>query len=108
MFDHVTARYGWLALLVALGATATPAHATTWYASASKSSMATSGTACAQTNPCTLSYALGTKVTAGDTLMLFSGTYADKPDLNTPSKHSKLTMTSLPTVFSALTFHICI
>jgi len=30
---------------------------------------------------------LATKVSAGDTLILFSGTYTDKPDLNSAAKH---------------------
>ena len=107
MLDHKTARHGSLAslLVLALGAAAAPASAATWYASAPNSSPAPSGTACTQSSPCTLSYALGTKVTAGDTLMLFPGTYSDKPDLNTPSRHSNLTITAVPSVVSALTFN---
>ena len=90
-------------VLLALGTPMT-AQAATWYASATNSSTPPNGTACTLASPCTLSYALGTKVAAGDKLILFSGTYSDKPDLNTPSKHSNLTITAMPAVVSALTF----
>src|SRR6266496_887855 len=78
----------WLAgfASVALLGSAAQAHAATWYASASNSSTPPVGTLCTQAAPCTLAYALGTKLAAGDTLILFSGTYTDTPDLNTSAK----------------------
>lgn len=93
------------ALVVAVLTPAAAAHAATWYASAPNSSPAPSGSACSQTSPCTLAYALGTKVLAGDTVFLFSGTYSDTPVLNVPAKHSNLTITAMPSVVSALTFN---
>jgi hypothetical protein len=87
--------------LLALGSAA-PAEAATWYASASNSSTPPSGTACTLAAPCPLSYAVGTKVSAGDTLILFSGTYTDTPNLNVSAKHANLTITAMPSVVSAL------
>src|SRR5262249_35722441 len=90
---------------VALAIVTTSAQSgNTWYASAPNSSIAPTGTACTQQSPCPLSYAIGTKVVAGDTLILYSGTYTDKPTLNNASKHSRLTITAMPDVISGLTF----
>jgi len=107
MRGPVRTRQRWLPGIVSAAlmlGTAAHAHAATWYASASNSTPPPSGTACTQAIPCPLSYALGTKVSAGDTLILFSGTYTDKPDLNTPAKHSNLTITAMPSVIAGLTF----
>jgi hypothetical protein len=90
-------------VMLVLATTAAPAQAATWYASAPNSTPPPSGTACTQASPCTLAFALGTKVVAGDTLILFSGTYTDIPDLNTPAKHSNLTITALPSVVAGMT-----
>ena len=106
MFNYMRIRRGLIPVmaLIALAATGTQAQAATWYASAPDSSPVASGTACTLAAPCTLAYALGTKVVAGDTLILYSGTYSDKPDLNSSAKHSNLTITAMPSVVSALTF----
>jgi len=93
-----------LAVMLTLGLASMPLEAATWYASAPNSSTAPTGTACTSSVPCTLSYALGTKVVSGDTLILFSGTYTDTPNLNTASKHANLTITAMPSVISGLTF----
>src|SRR4029077_17457560 len=85
--------------------TAMPAQAATWYASAADSSTAPSGSACTLASPCALSYALATKGSTGDTLILYSGTYTDKPVLNSAAKHSNLTITAMPSVVSAMTFN---
>jgi hypothetical protein len=107
MFEQWTTGWrqlpGMTLVLMALATIPVPAQAATWYASASNSSTPPSGTGCTLASPCTLSYALGTKVTAGDTVILFSGTYTDTPDLTTPAKHSNLTITAMPSVVSALT-----
>ena len=55
-----------------------PAYAATWYAAASNSTPAGAGTACTQAAPCTFSYGLGTKMAAGDNLLLYPGTYTDQ------------------------------
>jgi len=107
MFDQLKARRTIFPLLVlfALGAAPMTAQAATWYASASNSSTPPSGTACTVVSPCTFAYALGTKVSAGDTLILSSGTYSDTGiNLNTASKHANLTITAMPAVVAALTF----
>ncbi len=105
MCERLRGRCAIIALVILLGLGATPltAQAATWYASASDSSVAPTGTACTLASPCPFSYALGTKVSAGDTLILYSGTYTDKPNLNTSAKHANLTITAMPAVVSALT-----
>lgn len=81
----------------ALFSIAKSSQAATLYVSASGS-----GSACTEGTPCALSYALGTKCVAGDTIILNSGTYADDISLTSASKHSNLTITTTSAVISAL------
>jgi len=64
-----------------------------------------SGTACTSGTPCSLSYAVGTKCTSGDTIVVNPGTYADSAiNLNNPATHSNVTLTTTDAAKAALTF----
>src|SRR5258707_6495947 len=74
MFDEVTTRQRILSGIVVgllMLDTVSAQTGQTWYASAANSSTPPSGTACTVASPCTLSYALGTQVSAADTLVLY-------------------------------------
>jgi hypothetical protein len=77
---------------------AAPAMAGTYYASPNGSSTTSCGT---QASPCALSYALSSKVVAGDTVLLTAGTYSGSITL-TGTKHQNLTLTADPSIVSAL------
>jgi hypothetical protein len=64
-----------------------------------------SGTLCTSGSPCSISYTLSTKCSAGDTIIINSGTYSDSSlNLNNASKHSNVTLTTTDAVKNALTF----
>jgi len=91
------------ALILASFTASTAAQGATLYVSAPNSAVPPSGTTCSVSSPCSFSYALGTKCTAGDTLVLASGTYTDTSiNLNNAGKHSNLTITATDAVKEAL------
>src|SRR5947209_3665504 len=101
MLDRLRPKQALLPVFVVLTLGVTSAQAATWYASASNSTPPPSGTSCTSAAPCTFSYANGTKLAAGDTLLLYPGNYTDQSV--TISKNN-VTISAIASVVNALTF----
>lgn len=85
-----------LTMVVALAAS--PVFAATYYVGPSGGSTSACGT---QASPCSLTYALASKVVAGDTLVLASGTYTGDITIS-GTKQQNLTITADPSIISTL------
>jgi hypothetical protein len=101
MFDRMRLRQVLvLPVIVLLTLWTASAEAASWFVATT----GTNATACGSSaSPCaTIQYVLDNKVNAGDTITVNPGTYAGSMDLNNPSRHSNITLTTTSAVIASL------